>query len=41
MLLAMRGLATRRMLLALPLALVTLRVGAQFGGQVIGVLRGL
>jgi hypothetical protein len=41
MLLAMRGLATRRMLLALPLALVTLRVGAQFGGLVIGVVRGL
>jgi hypothetical protein len=41
LLLAMKGLETRRKVLALPLALVTLRVGAQFGGQVIGVVRGL
>ncbi|MGA2327645.1 MAG: hypothetical protein ABSH05_15280 [Bryobacteraceae bacterium] len=41
LLLALKGLETGRSVLALPLALVTLRVGAQFGGQAIGVLRGL
>lgn len=41
LLLAMKGLETRRKVLALPLALVTLRVGAQFGSQVIGVVLGL
>ena len=41
LLLALKGLETGRKVLALPLALVTLRVGAQFGGQAIGVVRGL
>jgi hypothetical protein len=41
LLLALKGLETGWKVLALPLALVTLRVGAQFGGQAIGVVRGL
>jgi hypothetical protein len=41
LLLALKGLETGRAALALPLALVTLRVGAQLGGQAIGVARGL
>jgi len=41
LLLALKGLQTGERVLALPMALVTLRVGAQFGSQALGVLRGL
>ncbi len=41
LLLALKGLETGEGALALPMAMVTLRVGAQFGSQALGVLRGL
>jgi hypothetical protein len=41
LLLALKGLETGEGVPALPMAMVTLRVGVQFGAQALGVLRGL